>query len=310
MPLFSIIIATYNRAHLICAAIESVFQQRCSDYEILVIDDGSTDDTARILEVYGDRIRYFRQANQGPCRARNWGMRKARGEYVTILDSDDELVPWSLDTYRKVIEQFDRPTLIRGGMTKFHDGDGAGKLLETPLKAQDWQDYLSSAQARYPVAIPAAIKREALLEAGGFADGNICSEEHDLYLRLGLEQGFVMIDSPHVYAYRQHVETQSRDTGPLYRGARLLLSRERKGSYPGGKARRSERALFIARSLQYSFRRCLEFGDPLQAIELYVRALPQYLRSGQREQALRDGRIAVRQLKAALKTRVSGARSS
>lgn len=307
MPLFSVVIATYNRAQLVCAALESVFSQRCQDYEIIVVDDGSTDDTEQTLAVYQDRIRYFRQANQGPCRARNLGINEACGEYICILDSDDVFVPWTLEIYKQVIERFDRPTLIRGGMTKFGPEEAAAKLVDEPLSAEGWDDYLQSSSARYPVAIPGAIRREALLNAGGFADGNICSEEHDLYLRLGLEKGFVMVRAPQVYAYRQHAETQSRDTGPLYRGARLLLDRENSGVYPGGKTRRSQRANLLARSLQYSIRRCFELGDPRRATELYLRALPQYFRSGQRDRAWQDGRVAARQLKAALKTRLVNA---
>ncbi len=303
MPLFSVVIATYNRAELLCAALDSVFAQRCSDYEIIVVDDGSSDGTEQALAAYGDKIQYLYQANQGPSQARNYGVTKARGDYITFLDSDDLFVPWTLAIYQQVIKQFDHPALILGSMAKFSEQGDLGELMQEPLNAHRWDDYLQAADARYPIAIPGAIKREALQQVGGFAVENICSEGHDLYLRLGLAPGFVMVSAPPAYAYRQHAVTQSRDTGPLYRGARLLLGRERAAMYPGGKARRAQRASLLTRSLQYSIRRCFELGDPLRAVELYLRALPQYFRAGQQHAARRDGRVAARQLKTALITR-------
>ena len=305
MPLFSVVIPTYNRSALLCEALDSVFAQRCSDYEIIVVDDGSTDDTERALTAYRDKIQYLRQANQGPSQARNYGVSKARGDYITFLDSDDFFLPWTLEIYQQVIERFDQPTLILGSMANFTEENELAELAPQPLDATRWDDYLQSAAARYPIAIPGAIKREALQQIGGFAVGNICSEGHDLYLRLGLAPGFAMVSEPPAYAYRQHAITQSRDIGPLYRGARLLLGREHAGAYPGGKARRAQRASLLMRSLQYSVRRCFEWGNPLRAVELYLRALPQYVRAGRQRDAWRDGRVAARQLKTVLKTSLS-----
>lgn len=305
MPLFSVVIATYNRADLLSMALDSVLAQRCSDYEIIVVDDGSNDATEQALAAYGDKLQYFYQSNQGPSQARNYGISKACGDYITFLDSDDLFVPWTLASYQQVIAQYDHPTLILGSMARFSEQDELAELGEASLRANRWDDFLQAVDARYPIAIPGAIKREALQQVGGFAVENICSEGHDLYLRLGLAPGFVMVSAPPVYAYRQHSVTQSRDTGPLYRGARLLLGRERAAAYPGGKARRAERASLLTRSLQYSIRRCFELGDPLRAAELYLRALPQYFRAGQWHAAWRDGRVAARHLKAALKKRWS-----
>ncbi len=85
----SIIIPTFNRAGLICHSIDSILAQTCGDYEIIVVDDGSTDDTTEVLEKYDGRIRCIRQENRGFGAARNRGLEEARGEYVAFLDSDD-----------------------------------------------------------------------------------------------------------------------------------------------------------------------------------------------------------------------------
>lgn len=93
MPFFSIVIPTYNREKHISKAIESVLAQSFKDYEILVIDDGSTDRTSDILKVHNNAIKYIRINNQGVSEARNTGIRHARGEWIAFLDSDDEWEP-------------------------------------------------------------------------------------------------------------------------------------------------------------------------------------------------------------------------
>lgn len=96
-PLVSVIIPTYNRAALACRAVDSVLQQTYSNLEILVVDDGSTDDTTAAMEQYGDRIRYSRRVNAGVNAARNLGIKQSRGEYIAFLDSDDLWAPYKID---------------------------------------------------------------------------------------------------------------------------------------------------------------------------------------------------------------------
>lgn len=92
-PFFSIIIPTYNRERFIGKAIESVLQQTYTDYEIIVVDDGSTDQTAKIVNSFGSKVQYVYQENLGPSEARNTGIRLARGNYIAFLDSDDRFLP-------------------------------------------------------------------------------------------------------------------------------------------------------------------------------------------------------------------------
>ncbi|MDD5680055.1 MAG: glycosyltransferase [Candidatus Omnitrophica bacterium] len=97
MVKISVIIPTYNRANYICNAIDSVLAQTYKDFEIIVVDDGSTDNTKEILRQYDDKIRYFYQDNRGVSVSRNKGMREANGEYVAFLDSDDIWMPNKLE---------------------------------------------------------------------------------------------------------------------------------------------------------------------------------------------------------------------
>ena len=98
-------IPTYNRAEYVVDAIESVMAQSCGDFEIIVVDDGSEDETAQALEPYLDRIRYLHQQNTGMAGARNRGIRESRGEFVGLLDSDDRWEPGLLETVQGTFER-------------------------------------------------------------------------------------------------------------------------------------------------------------------------------------------------------------
>ncbi len=89
LPKVSVVIATYNRCDFLAETIESVFQQGFKDYELIVVDDGSTDDTRKLVASYGPRLRYYFQENRGPSAARNLGVSQAQAPWVAIQDSDD-----------------------------------------------------------------------------------------------------------------------------------------------------------------------------------------------------------------------------
>ena len=142
---FSILVPAYNRDKYIIQCIDSVLRQTFTDFEIFVIDDGSTDRTLDVLESYGARIKVLRQSNQGPEVARNKAAAMAQGEYLVLLDSDDVLLPHALDTYDRVIRTFHSPPLILGAMTEFNDGQPlpSGSQHDVPVSVLEFRDYLS-----------------------------------------------------------------------------------------------------------------------------------------------------------------------
>ena len=106
-PKVSVVIPTYNRAATVPRAIESVLAQTVTDLEVIVVDDGSSDDTGKVLrEMFGDLIRYYSQVNQGASVARNKGVEEARGEWIAFLDSDDLWEKEKLEWQLKALEQF------------------------------------------------------------------------------------------------------------------------------------------------------------------------------------------------------------
>lgn len=98
MPLISVIIPTYNGGQFIARTLQSVLDQTFQDFEILVVDDGSVDNTAEVVQQFTRRIRYFRKPNGGPASARNFGLRRAKGNYIALLDHDDLWLPKRLET--------------------------------------------------------------------------------------------------------------------------------------------------------------------------------------------------------------------
>lgn len=107
MPdLVSVVIPTYNRSRLVCGALDSVLRQTYPAVEVIVVDDGSTDDTAERLAAYGERIRVLRQPNAGVCAARNNGIGVAGGAFIAFLDSDDEWLPWKLSAQIAAFHQY------------------------------------------------------------------------------------------------------------------------------------------------------------------------------------------------------------
>ena len=105
-PLISIVVPLYNKEAYICRTLQSVLSQTFTDYEILVVDDGSTDGSlTQAKKIVSERIRYFTKTNGGPASARNVGVRNAKGRWVMILDADDELVPGILEHFAKLIHE-------------------------------------------------------------------------------------------------------------------------------------------------------------------------------------------------------------
>jgi len=103
--LVSVVIPTYNRGYSIEATLESVLQQTYRTIEVVVVDDGSTDDTARLVGRYATRVRYLFQRNAGPAAARNLGFRHVRGEFIALNDSDDRWQPWKLEAQIRALER-------------------------------------------------------------------------------------------------------------------------------------------------------------------------------------------------------------
>jgi glycosyltransferase involved in cell wall biosynthesis len=235
---FSILIPTYNRKGLVLQAIDSIMAQTFKDYEVFVIDDGSTDGTQDALRGYLDRIHFLQQPNQGPEVARNFAARRANGEYLALLDSDDLLMPHALETYDQVLRKFNSPPVLIGSMMYFNKEAGLPPTSNNGgIEVLKYPDYLSK-DVGIALSNSRIVMRKSLYDKVGGARNSSpntfhCDDFH-LILKTGTYGPCVIVQKPVTVAYRVHNSNSVRSVAPMVRGVLSLIGSERNGEYPGG----------------------------------------------------------------------------
>lgn len=205
----SVIIPAYNQAHYLDAAVESVLAQTRPDFEVIIVDDGSTDDTAAIARSFTDpRVRMVSQPNAGLSAARNTGLRHTSGDLVTFLDSDDLFLPEKLALLAGEMER--RPDLgFVAGQAELIDEDGEriGVTFDSPIPEDPARLLLWN-----PLHVGSVmVRREWLDRVGPFDESLRAYEDWDLYLRLaraGCKMGWM--ERP-VSLYRFHTQQMTQD---------------------------------------------------------------------------------------------------
>lgn len=244
-PFFSVVIPTYNRAALLQQALASVMAQTYPDFEVIVVDDGSTESMGDVAH-WGERVRWFRQENKGAGAARNLGARHARGTFLAFLDSDDLWLPWTLATHRQAIESFPGSGWCAGMAVEF-SGDRPPAVPQAEIGLRRYGDYLESA-GQPPWILPGAvtIRRDVFLGTRGFAENIRNAEDSDLWLKLGVTPGFIRIEEPTVLAYRRHANSAVGNWRDTALGTLWLIESERSQTYPGGRSRREARRALLS----------------------------------------------------------------
>jgi glycosyltransferase involved in cell wall biosynthesis len=265
---------------MISATLDSIQAQTCQDFEVIVVDDGSTDRTVQVIAERYPKIRILQQANQGPGTARNHGAEFASGEYITFLDSDDLWFPWTLETYAQAIIENENPSFIAGKPFVFSDIEELNDVSVSDITVDKFTDYLASSdQWRWFGVSSFVISRNAFLEVGGFLNGRVNSEDAELALRLGEASGFIQVLRPHTFGYRSHTGNVTNDHAKSKMGLQKLLDNESTGKFPGGDDRKSERWRIISRHVRpYSIMAARD-GDWHCAASLYRQTIPWHLQS-------------------------------
>jgi GT2 family glycosyltransferase len=245
-PRFSVVVPVFNREKLVGPTIDSVLAQTFTNYEIIVVDDGSTDGTAEVLRLYGSQIKVIRQENRGPDVARDRGIRMATGEYVALMDSDDLMWPHALATYDRIIRACHAPALILGATTYFEDGqtpqpngDGA-----SDIEVFQFRDYLAKNVTVGLYGSVVVAKKSVFEQAGGLRQSTATTFHMDLVdtmLRIGVYGPCVVMKWPATVAYRVHQTNSCRDVRGVANGVFPIIEAERRGQYPGGRSRRFDR---------------------------------------------------------------------
>jgi glycosyltransferase involved in cell wall biosynthesis len=235
IPKVSIIIPTYRHRDFILRTLDSVFAQTMQDYEIIVINDGSPDDTKTVLAplIESKRIRYFDQENQGQSTARNRGLELAYGQYIAFLDDDDL---WPEDKLEWQCHFLDKnpDVAVIGGVFQAIDAQGNLGWRRHSEPAITFESFF----ADNPFASPGQtlIRADVLKQIGGMNASIWGADDWDLWFRIVRQHKIVMEDRVALY-YRLHSANASKQAGRLLKGACQTLNIHLKYAKPANQQR-------------------------------------------------------------------------
>jgi glycosyltransferase involved in cell wall biosynthesis len=222
-PLVSVVIPTHNRWPMIAEAVQSVLTQTFGDFELIVVDDGSIDNTARLLSSCDSRLQVLSQPHTGVAAARNAGVARSRGKYIAFLDSDDLWSPAKLAIQADFMEHNPEMHIcqteeiwIRRGVRvnpKARHRKPSGDIFQRSLELC--------------LVSPSAVMmtKELFYLAGGFDESFPVCEDYDLWLRIAVAHPVFLIESPLVTKRGGHVDQLSRSTWGIDRFRVLAIAK-------------------------------------------------------------------------------------
>jgi glycosyltransferase involved in cell wall biosynthesis len=235
-PAHTVIVPAYNAVATLEQAIRSVLAQTDSSFELIAVDDGSTDETPDLLRRLADedvRIRVIRQDNAGPSAAREAAMAHASGTYLTFLDSDDLLMPSYLETMAKTLGVDPEIGLAHARAWVLDEAAGGGRVRRsvwpppgyvTGSPGDPADPVVALASGNYVGAVQTA-RRSAVLQAGGLDAGLDQAEDYDLWVRIAIA-GFRIVSAPGVLVVmRNRAGSLSKDQIELARGVQAVCER-------------------------------------------------------------------------------------
>lgn len=224
-PLVSVVIPCHNHGRFLGQAIESVMRQAPRNVEIVVVDDGSTDNTREVMTRY-PAVRGIAQANAGLAAARNVGLRASRGHYVVFLDADDLLLPGAVESGVRLLEEHIAWAFVSGG---YRYVDKNADPISGPVIARFTDDHYTALLRSNYIAMGATVlfRRSVLDRIGGFDPTLRACEDWDVHLKIA-RQFPVGQHRAIVALYRRHDSNMSRNPGLMLRTALQVLRRQRR----------------------------------------------------------------------------------
>ena len=201
-PMVNVIIPTYNRAHCVGNAINSVLRQTYKNFECIVVDDGSADESAtrKAVEPYlSDRVRFIRQENKGVSAARNTGIKASCGEFFAFLDDDDVFLPDKLLTQSVQLSQLPKSIGAVYGRCYYVKSNGSRTALPTPNKIGLYEMLVNT---EYIHTTAWLFRRECFDKAGLFDEAMMASEDRDMWMSIALA-GFEFVMTPEFVSERR-----------------------------------------------------------------------------------------------------------
>ena len=198
IPKVSIIITTYNRCAWIKHAVDSVLQQSYQNFELLIIDDGSTDITKGILSEYGNEIKYFYQPNKGPAAARNLGIKQSTGTYICFLDSDDRWLKSKLETQVTLVTEHPEVKICYTDEIWIRNG----VRVNQKRIHQKYSGWIYKYCLPLCIISPSSvmIHRKVFDKAGNFDEEMTVCEDYDLWLRISHLFPIHLINEPKIHS--------------------------------------------------------------------------------------------------------------
>ena len=244
------VIPCFNQAHFLDEAIQSVLAQSYRDFEIVVVDDGSTDNTSEIATRYQE-VQCIRQDNQGLAGARNTGIRESKGSYLVFLDADDRLLPEALEAGVKCLKAYPDGAFVFGRYRNIA-ADGSILREKQPLPLSITEDsYESLLQGNYIGMHATVMYRRAVFESVGVFNTSIdAGEDYDLYLRIARKFSFYR-HSTMVAEYRHHGTNMTGDFALMLKSMKTVLRSQR--PYIKRDKRRKEAYKLGVRYWQYCY---------------------------------------------------------
>jgi len=261
VPKVSVIIPAYNAARYLPDALDSVLAQTKDPLEVLVVDDGSSDDTAQVVARYGPPVRYLRQRNAGVSMARNHGIAESRGRYVAFLDADDTWLPAKLDRQLAALKERTECGACYSAYTTVN-----AELKPVAVSRHDpcWPVLEGLLLCGNVIGTPSTVlvERSVLVRAGGFDAALSYCADWDLWIRLTNLTAFCYVDEPMV-RYRQHDTNMSHNVCLLEHDALRVLAKAfaTPGLPPDLKARERFGFARIYRVLSGSYLRARRYRD-------------------------------------------------
>jgi glycosyltransferase involved in cell wall biosynthesis len=244
---FTVLVPVYNRPVLVRETIDSVLAQSFTDYELVIIDDGSTDETPEVLRSYGDRLKIIRQQNQGPEAARHRAAAETDGEYFVLLDSDDLLLPHSLATYDLIIRHVNSPPVVIGAMAPYRTGEPLPNFSSGIVEIYRYRDLFDRDHPVGTTCSQIVAKRSAVEATGAFRPQRTAFpfDTADILLALSTQSPWIVVHAPVTIAYRLHAANTIANLDYMVRTAPRLIELEKQGLYPGGSERRFPRWAYL-----------------------------------------------------------------
>lgn len=205
----SVVIPTYNRRESLKRALSSVLAQKGVSFEVIVIDDGSTDDTRSLIAKEFPEIRYYFFENQGPAAARNRGIEKAKGQWIAFLDSDDEWKPGKLQAQMDFLKNNPEMKICQTEEIWIRNG-----VRVNPMKKhKKYGGWIFEKCLPLCVVSPSAVMLEKTLlnDAGLFDESFPACEDYDLWLRISARYPVGLIEKPYVIKYGGHADQRSHE---------------------------------------------------------------------------------------------------